>query len=84
MKDYVEIIDNNGVIKRYEVIIRFYSEDNDTNYIVYKNNDEYYAAKYDEKTDISKMDTSLNEEELNTLEKLLNSFLGENDEENIN
>lgn len=84
MRDFVEIIDSNSVIKRCEVIIRFYSEDNNTNYIVYKNNCEYYAAKYDDENNISKMDTSLSEDEIKTLEKLLNDFIGEKDEEIIN
>lgn len=84
MKDYVEIIDDKGLIRKCEVIIRFYSEDNDINYIVYKDNNNYYASKYNEKTNISKMDTSLDKEELNVLEKLLNNFLGENDEETTN
>lgn len=84
MKNYVEIIDSNRTVKKCEVIIRFYSEDNDTHYIVYKDKDEYYAAKYDEAEGISKLDTHLEKQELETLEKLLNRFLGEDNEETIN
>lgn len=82
-KDYVEIIDSNSYIKKCEVIIRFYSEDNDTHYIVYKDNEDYYAAKYDDKVGLSKMNTSLDKEELDNLEKLLNCYIGEKNEEII-
>lgn len=82
-RDYVEIINSDGLIKKCEVIIRFYSEDNDTHYIVYKDRDEYYVAKYDDKKEISKVDTNLEKDELDILGKLLNKFLGEEHDEAI-
>ncbi len=79
-KDYVEIIDKNSYIKKCEVIVRVFNEENGTNYLVYKDKEQYYAAKYEEISGISKMNTDLNREELDFLENVLNSYVGDDNE----
>ncbi len=74
MKEFIDITENNGNTKKAEVILRFRDEENDNYYIVYKYNNEYFAAKYDDVVGTSKLDTNLNDEELKILEELLNKL----------
>lgn len=77
MKEHIEITDKNGNKKTAEVEFRFHDEEKNLFYIVYKVNDEYYAAKYDDVVGTSKLDTELNDEELKMLENQLNEMMGE-------
>lgn len=74
MGEFIEILDKNGKSKKAEIIFRFRNEENSTFYIVYKCNNEYFAAKYDDVIGISKLDTNLSNEELEILEKMLNKL----------
>lgn len=74
MKEQIEILDKNGNKKIAEVIFRFRDEQNNTFYIVYKHNDEFFAAKYDDVVGTSKLDTNLTEKEFKVLEKFLNQM----------
>lgn len=82
-QDYIEIIDKNSNIRKCEVIVRVFNEENNTNYIVYKDNDKYYASKYIEGEGIRKMNSDLETDELSFLESVLNSYKGEDDEKDI-
>lgn len=77
MKEYIDIFDKNGNSKKAEVILRFRDEENNNYYIVYKYNDEFFAAKYDDVVGTSKLDTNLNSKELEVLEELLNKITEE-------
>lgn len=74
MKEYIDILDKDGNSKKAEVIFRFRDEENNVFYIVYQHNNEYFAAKYDDIIGTSKLDTNLNNKELEMLEKLLNKL----------
>ncbi len=74
MQEYIDILDRNGKTKKAKVIFRFHDKENNIFYIVYKYNDEYFAAKYDDVVGNSSLDTNLNSKELETLEKLLNKI----------
>lgn len=74
MKEYIDILDKNGKQKKAKVIFRFHDEENNKFYIVYKYNNEYFAAKYNNVIGTSNLDTNLNNEELKVLEKLLNKI----------
>ena len=74
MKEYIDILDKDGNSKKAEVIFRFRDEENNVFYIVYQYNNEYFAAKYDDIIGTSKLDTNLNNNELEMLEKLLNKL----------
>ncbi len=74
MQEYIDILDKNGKTKKAKVIFRFHDEENNNFYIVYKHNNEYFAAKYDDVVGTSNLDTNLNSKELETLEKLLNKI----------
>ena len=78
MKEYINILDVNGKNKKAQVIIRYYNDETKLYYIVYKIDNSYYAAKYDDVIGTSKLDTNLSNEEIEKLEKLLNNM-----EENI-
>jgi len=73
-KEYIEIFEKNGKVKKVEVCFRFRDEENNKFYIVYKYNNEYFAAKYDDILGISNLDTNLDEKELLVLEKYLNEL----------
>lgn len=77
MKEYIDIFDKNGNSKKAEVVLRFRDEENNNYYIVYKYNDEFFAAKYDDVVGTSKLDTNLNNKELEVLEELLNKITEE-------
>lgn len=74
MNEYIDILDKNGKTKKGEVVFRFRDEENNIFYIVYKYNDKYFAAKYDDIVGTSKLDANLNNRELEMLEKLLNKM----------
>jgi len=75
MKEYIDILDKDGNSKKAEVIFRFRDEENNVFYIVYQYNNEYFAAKYEDVIGTSKLDTNLNDKELELLEELLNKVL---------
>ena len=77
MKEYIDIKDKYGNIKKCQVIMRYHNETNDKYYIIYENNNTYYAAKYEDKIGETIMDTNLSKEETSTLEQLLNNIQGE-------
>lgn len=74
MKEFIEILDKNGKTKTAEVEFRFHDEENNFFYIVYKVDNEYFAAKYDDVVGTSKLNTNLDDNELEMLEKQLNSI----------
>lgn len=74
MKEFIDILDKNGNSKKAEVVLRFRDQENNIFYIVYKCNNEYFAAKYDDVVGTSKLDTNLNNKELEMLEELLNKM----------
>ena len=74
MKENIEILDKNGKTKTAEVEFRFHDEEKNLFYIVYKVNNEYFAAKYDDVVGTSKLDTNLDDKELEMLEKELNAI----------
>lgn len=76
MKEYIDIFDKDGNSKKAEVILRFRDEDNNNYYIVYKYNNELFAAKYDDIIGTSRLDTNLSNKELELLEGIL-SKIGE-------
>ncbi len=72
MKEYIDITEKNGNVKKVEVVFRLHDEKSNVFFIVYKNENEYFAAKYEDVIGISKLDTNLSEEEINMLESNLN------------
>lgn len=64
MRDYIEIIDDEGREETFELVSTFNIEGYSSNYVVYKNvdTDKLYLAKYDG-MDISLLDTDLSDEE---------------------
>ncbi len=74
MKEVIDIKDKNGNSKKAEVILRFKDEENNNFYIIYRYNDEYFAAKYDDVIGTSQLDTNLTDKELEILEGLLNKL----------
>lgn len=77
MKEYIDIFDKDGKSKKAEVVLRFRDEDNNNYYIVYKYNDEIFAAKYDDVVGTSRLDTNLSDKELELLEGLLSKIVEE-------
>lgn len=75
MKEFINISDKNGKLKKAEVILRTHNQENNNFYIVYNYDDEYFAAKYEDVIGTSKLDTNLNDKELELLEELLNKVL---------
>ena len=65
MKDYIEIIDDDGKEETYELVSTFNIEGYSSNYVVYKNidSDKYYLAKYNG-MNMSELDTDLSDEEI--------------------
>lgn len=76
MKEQINIFDKDGNMKKVQIVFRFHDKENDKFYIVYEYNNEFFAAKYDDIIETSKLDTNLNDEELKVLEKLLNEIEG--------
>jgi hypothetical protein len=74
VKEFIEVLDKNGKTKTAEVELRFHDEKKNLFYIVYKVENEYFAAKYDDIVGTSKLDTNLDDKELEMLEKQLNSI----------
>ena len=74
MDEFIDIKEKNGTIKKAKVIFRVYNEKKDNYYIVYKYNEEYFAAKYQDVVGTSKLDTNLNNKEIGELEKILNNI----------
>jgi len=74
VKEFIEVLDKNGKTKTAEVEFRFHDEEKNLFYIVYKAENEYFAAKYDDIVGTSKLDTNLDTNELEMLEKQLNSI----------
>ncbi len=71
MKEKINVKNNKGY--RYcEVVLRYHNEETDKYYIIYKDNDNYCAAKYEDVVGSSKLDTNLSKEEIEALEDLLN------------
>lgn len=64
MRDYIEIIDDEGNEETFELVSTFNIEGYSSNYIVYKNvdTDKLYLAKYSG-MNISELDTDLSDEE---------------------
>lgn len=64
MKDYIEIIDDEGNEETFELVSTFNIEGYSSNYVVYKNIDtnKLYIAKYNG-MNISDLDTDLSDEE---------------------
>lgn len=64
MRDYIEIIDDEGREETFELVSTFNIEGYSSNYVVYQNvdTDKLYLAKYDG-MDISLLDTDLSDEE---------------------
>ena len=65
MRDYIDVYDENGQIKKMEVVTIFRLDGYDFNYIIYKeiDNSHYYIAKYMGE-DIVDLDTNLSDKEL--------------------
>ena len=82
MKEYIDIEDKNGNFKKAEVIFRFHDKKSGCFFIVYKYENDYFAAKYEDIIGISKLDTNLSAEEIDMLEKALNEIEDNNYEEN--
>ncbi|MDO4996648.1 MAG: hypothetical protein Q4E69_05665 [Bacilli bacterium] len=64
MKDYIEIIDDEGNEETFELVSTFNIEGYSSNYVIYKNidTDKLYLAKYNG-MNISDLDTDLSDEE---------------------
>ena len=64
MKDYIEIIDDEGHEETFELVSTFNIEGYSSNYVIYKNvdTDKLYLAKYNG-MNISDLDTDLSDEE---------------------
>lgn len=65
MRDYIDVYDENGQIKKMEVVTIFRLDGYDFNYIIYKeiDNSHYYIAKYMGE-EIVDLDTNLSDKEL--------------------
>lgn len=65
MRDYIDVYDENGQIKKMEVVTIFRLDGYDFNYIIYKeiDNSHYYIAKY-RGEEIVDLDTNLSNKEL--------------------
>ena len=80
------VTDEQGNEIEYEVVLTFKSDENNKSYVVYKlpgdENDEVFASSYDEcKTDGGELEPIETEAEWDLIEKVLNTFLEEDDEE---
>lgn len=76
-KEYIVINTKDGIKKHAELITKFKIEDFG-DYVIYKLEDEYYAAKYKFDGQNTKLDNNLNNYEQEVLNKIF-SKLNEND-----
>ena len=74
MKEYIDIKNKYGNIKKVEIVFRFHNEKLDKYYLVYRYNNEYFALKYKDKLGENVINTNLSKEELSELVELLNNM----------
>lgn len=72
----IYIYDSYNQKKEMEVITTFNLSTSDFTYIIYKDNDDYYIAKY-KKDFIADLDTNLNEVELELAEAVFKEVVGD-------
>lgn len=74
MKDYFYIYDDkNNKIKK-EAVLKFNLKGYDSNYLIYKDEDEYFVAKYNGDK-IVNLNTDLSDAEIRFCEKILKEYL---------
>lgn len=76
MKDYIEIINENGMIEKMEVVSIFKLLGYDDNYLIYRDLGEkhYYAAKFKGEK-IVDLDTKFSKNEINILNAILEGVM---------
>jgi len=64
-----------GTTEEIEIMMSFKLEEfNNSDYVIYKSNDEYYAAKYKEIGGNTELITDLSDKEKNSLSKIFDKF----------
>lgn len=70
MKDTIEITLEDGTVKTMEVVFTFKLEGYSYNYLIYKNENNYYIAKYEGENKV-KLNTDFTEKEKKLAEAIL-------------
>lgn len=74
MKDYIYIYDDNNNKLKMEVVLKFNIDGYKYNYIIYKDDKDYFVAKY-VGNNIVNLDTNLSKREIKFCEKMLERFM---------
>lgn len=74
MKDYIYIYDSNNNKLKMEVVLKFNIDGYKSNYIIYRDNKDYFVAKYIG-DNIVDLDTDLSETEIKFCKKMLERFM---------
>lgn len=81
-KDFITVIKSDGSSEQMEVVLTFKLEETSKNCIIYKsiNNQNYYAASYDEDTEYSNLNTNFSDKEKEYLNEIFKELItrGEN------
>ena len=74
--DYITITKENGEKINMEVVTIYNMSNSDYNYIIYKDDNNYYTGKY-KGTDIVDLDTNFNKEEIAYANAIINALVGD-------
>ncbi len=74
MKDYIYIYDDNNNKLKMEVVLKFNIDGYKYNYIIYKDEKDYFVAKY-VGGNIVDLNTDLSKREIKFCEKMLERFI---------
>ncbi len=74
MKDYIYIYDDNNNKLKMEVVLKFNIDGYKYNYIIYKDDKDYFVAKYIGDS-IVDLDTNLSKREIMFCENMLERFI---------
>lgn len=72
-QNFTKIIKKNGEEINCEIILKYYDEKNNKNYLVYKIAENYYVAKFQDVLGCAILDTNLTEKELSDITKILDN-----------
>ena len=74
--DYITITKENGEKINMEVVTIYNMSNSDYNYIIYKDDNNYYTGKY-KGTDIVDLDTNFNEKEIVYANAIIDALVGD-------
>lgn len=72
--DKMKLTKNDGTIEEIEIVTTFKIDKYNNDYIIYKSNNKYYAARYYEKNNNIDLDTNLTKEEKQSLEEVFDKL----------